>query len=409
VSTETVSERVGTEEVFAKLTDPGGGVSAARTGRLAALVGLYLAAVVAALAVASVLIVVATDAAPVDVYQALYEGSLSRPSAIGLTLDQAMPILIVALGAIISSRAGMFNIGPEGQLIVGAVCGAFVAFKVSGPPAVILPLSLAGAALGGLAWAGIAAGLRMWRGVDVVISTLLLNFIAIEVLSFAINKSWLLQETTDNTQALPQSDRLAADYQLTRLGNAPGFSVSSGIFIALALVIVVTFVLARTRWGFRLKMLGLNPSAARTAGVNMAVVGGTALLLSGGFAGLAGGVMFTGTAFRIQPGISSNVGFDGLLVALIARRNALATVPVAFAFGMLRAGGGFLAATGVPRYLVDVVQALIVLAALLPPIVLAGWERRRALRVARREAAGGSGAAPAAVAEEPALTTGATA
>lgn len=403
-----VEERVGTEKAFAKLTAPGPGLIATRAGRLAVLAGLYVAAVVAALAAASLLIVAVTDAAPTEVYRALYEGSLSRPSAIGLSLDQAMPILIVALGATISSRAGIFNIGPEGQLIVGAVCGAFVAFKVGGPPAVIVPLSLAAAALGGLAWAGIAAVLRFRRGVDVVISTLLLNFVAVQVLSFAVNKSWLLQETTANTQKLPQSDRLAADYQLTRLGSASGFSVSSGIFLAVALVVVVAFVLTRTRWGFRLRMLGLNPSAARTAGVSMAVVGGTALLLSGSLAGLAGGVMFAGTAFRIQSGISANVGFDGLLVALIARRNPLATVPVAFFFGVLRAGGGFLAATGVPRYLVDVVQALIVLGALLPPVALAGWERRRALQVARREAAETAGAA-AAAAPVTVTTTGAPA
>ena len=188
-------------------------------------------------------------------------------------------------------------------------------------------------------------------------------------------------------QLLPQSDRLSAARQMTRLGSTSGFSVSSGIFLALALTGVVLFALSRTRWGFRLKMLGMNPSAARAAGVSMVAVGGGALVLSGAFAGLAGGVIFSGTAFRIQPGFSANIGYDGLLVALIARRNVLATVPVAFFFGAMRAGGGFLAATGVPRYLVDVVQPLLVLAALLPPVILFVTDRRRAMRIARSEAA----------------------
>jgi simple sugar transport system permease protein len=118
----------------------------------------------------------------------------------------------------------------------------------------------------------------------------------------------------------------------------------------------------------------------------MGLLGGGALMLSGAFAGLAGGTMFTGTAFRIQPGFSDQVGYNGLLVALIARRNPLVVVPVAFFMGALRAGGGFLAATGVPRYLVDVVQALLVLASLLPPVIQRVLERRRALQVARREA-----------------------
>jgi ABC-type uncharacterized transport system permease subunit len=207
------------------------------------------------------------------------------------------------------------------------------------------------------------------------------------VLSFALNKPYLLQETRENVQLLPQSDRLPASEQITRLGAPPGFSVSSGIFLALLLVGVVLFALSRTRWGFRLKMLGMNPNAARAAGVSIAAVGGGALILSGAFAGLAGGVIFTGTAFRIQPGFSTNMGNDGLLVALIARRNVLATVPVAFFFGAMRAGGGFLASTGVPRYLVDVVQPLLVLAALLPPAILFLTDRRKAMRTARAEAA----------------------
>lgn len=371
------------EQLVAKLAT----ASAGRGRRLLVNVALYVVCMIGALAVASVIIVVATDADPFDVFHAMYEGSLSRPSAIGLTIDQAMPILITALGGVIASRAAMINIGLEGQLIVGGALGAYVALKLGLPVAANLPLTLLASAVGGALWAGIASLLRFWRNVDVVISTLLLNFVAAEVLSFALNKKYLLQETRQNVQLLPQSDRLPSAYQLTRLGSPPGFSISTGIFIALVLAGIVTFALARTRWGFRLKMLGMNPNAARAAGVSMAAVGGGALVLSGALAGLAGGVVFTGTSFRIQPGFSNNIGGDGLLVALIARRNVAATVPVAFFFGAMRAGGGFLAATGVPRYLVDVVQPLLVLAALLPPAILFVWDRRKALRLAREEAA----------------------
>jgi len=381
----TAPERVGSEELVAKVTG-GGRPPSGRVQRILVNIALYVVAMALALVLASVLIVFATEADPFDVFRAMYEGSLSRPSAIGLTLDRAMPILIVALGGIIASRAAMINIGLEGQLVVGGIFGAVVALKLGLPAGTSLPLTLLASAVGGSLWAGLASLLRFWRGVDVVISTLLLNFVAVEVLSFALNKPYLLQETRDNVQLLPQSDRLPAADQLTRIGAAPDFSVSSGIFLALLLVGAVAFALSRTRWGFRLKMLGMNPSAARAAGVSMAAVGGGALILSGAFAGLAGGVIFTGTAFRIQPGFSANIGNDGLLVALIARRNVLATVPVAFFFGAMRAGGGFLAATGVPRYLVDVVQPLLVLAALLPPAILFLWDRRKALRLARAEA-----------------------
>lgn len=380
----TTHEAVGSEKLVLEMATADH--SGVRAQRIALNVVLYVVALGAALALASVLIVIATDAAPWDVFYAMFEGSLSRPSAIGLTLDRAMPILIVALGGIIASRAAMINIGLEGQLVVGGMFGAVVALKLGVPAGPNLPLTLVASAIGGGLWAGIASLLRFWRGVDVVISTLLLNFVAIEVLSFTLNKSWLLQETRDNIQKLPQSDRLEGALQITRIGEQPGFSVSSGIFLAVILAGVVTFALARTRWGFRLKMLGLNPHAARVAGVSMAAVGGGALVLSGALAGLAGGVMFAGSAFRVQPGFSNNVGNDGLLVALIARRNVAAALPVAFFFGAMRAGGGFLASTGVPRYLVDVVQPMLVVAALLPPAVLFVWDRRQALRVARHEA-----------------------
>lgn len=382
----TASTATGSEVLVTALAGGGGVGGARRARRILVNVVLYVVALAGALLLASVLIVLATDAAPFDVFRAMYEGSLSRPAAIGLTLDRAMPILIVALGGIGATRAAMFNIGLEGQLMVGGMFGAVVALKFGLPPGAALPLTLVASAVGGGLWAGIAAVLRFWRGVDVVISTLLLNFVAVQALSFALNKPWLLQETSSNVQKLPQSDRLEPAYQITRIGRPPDFSVSTGIFLALILAGVVAFALARTQWGFRLKMLGLNPNAARAAGVSMVAVGGSALVISGAFAGLAGGVIFAGTAFRVQPGFSANIGNDGLLVSLIARRKVAATVPVAFFFGAMRAGGGFLASTGVPRYLVDVVQPLLVLAALLPPAVLFVWDRRRALRLARREA-----------------------
>lgn len=346
---------------------------------------LYAAAAAVALGVSAVLIVLATDATPGVVFSSMYEGSLSTGSARGLSLDKAMPILIVAVGIVIASRAGIINIGPEGQLIFGAMCGTFVALGYPGGGLVPIVLALLAATAGGALWAGIAALLRFTRGVDVVISTLLLNFIAFEAVSFAVNRDWLLRETTINVAA-PQSDRVPADTFLPRVGEFPNFNVSSGVFIALLAAVLVWVAVRRTRWGFKLRMLGLNPPAAAAAGVSVAAFGSMALLLSGAFAGLAGGVMLTGTVFRLQPGFSSNVGFDGLLVALIARGNVVWAVPVAFFFGALRAGGGFLASTGVPRFLVDIVQALLVLAALFPPVFLGLRERRKQLARAKAAA-----------------------
>lgn len=371
----------------------GGGESATyrshRRSWLLLNVVLYVVSFAIALVLASGLVLAATNSSPTDVLAALLEGSFGTAEAVGVTLEQTTPILIVAVGVVIANRAGAFTIGPEGQFLVGGSAAALWAFKVGGPPGVALPLCLVGAALGGGIWAGIAALLRHWRSVDVIISTLLLNFIAIEVVSFMLNKTWLLQEDLEATVDPQQSARLAPAFQLPRLGNRPGFSVTVGLVLGVAVLAVLVFALSRTRWGLRLRMLGLNPDAARAAGVSVAAVGGGALVLSGALAGLAGGVWFTGIGHRVTPGFSANYGYEGLLVALTGRQSAVAVLPIAVFFGMLRSGGGYLAATGVPRYLVDVVQALIVLAALMPPAVLHVWERSRALRMAKRAAQNG--------------------
>jgi general nucleoside transport system permease protein len=359
---------------------------AGRAQSLALNVTLYAIAIAGALALSAILIVAATDASPGSVFREMYDGSLGSGAAIGLTIDEATPMLIVAMGAVIAGRGGIINIGPEGQLTMGALVGTWVALEVPGAGPLVIVLALAGAAVGGAIWAGVAALVRYTRGVDVVITTLLLNFIAAEAVSFAVNRDYLLRETTDNPQSLPQSDRIPTDTRLPRVGEFPALNFSTGVFIAVAALVLVSVALRRTRWGFRMRMLGLNPVAARRAGISVVALGTGALLLSGAFAGLAAGVMLTGTVFRMQPGFSSNVGYDGLLVALIARGSPVWAIPVAFFFGALRAGGGLLAATGVPRFLVNVVQALLVLAALFPPVFIQLRERRRQLSRARQAA-----------------------
>jgi simple sugar transport system permease protein len=360
----------------------------------ARVVALYAASFAVALLLSGLLVQV-TGGSPIEVMKALYEGSLGSPQDIGLTIDESVPVLIVALGVIITSRAGIVNIGPEGQLLIGGLCGAAVSLRMAVPGALMVPATLVAAAAGGAAWAGIAALLRYWRNVDVVISTLLLNFLAIQLVSFAVNRPYLLQEKlTGGGTASPTSDPIPNDARLPLLGQTGTMTFTSGTIIALVGLVVVGLMVTRSRWGFRLRMLGLNADAARRAGVRAAALGTGALLLSGAFAGLAGGVVLSDRAFRIQTGFSNNMGFNGLLVALIARRNPWATVPVAILFGILRAGGGFVATTGVPRYVVDVMQALIVLAALFPPLVDKIGERRRAMRVARAEAASTPAVAP---------------
>ncbi len=358
-----------------------------------ATVGLYVASLAAAFAV-SALMVALTHGSPSKVFTAMYDGSVKGFGSFGYTLDNATPLIIVAVGAVVSSRAGLFNIGQEGQVTIGAMAGAFVALKVHPAGPVVLVLALLAAAVGGALWAGIAALLRFWRGVEVVISSLLLTFVAFQVLSYALSRTFLLHEHGAGGASLTESDQLSSKVQLPHYGQYPHFNFGTGLLIGLVLAAVVGLVLTRTTLGFRIRMLGLNAVAAKRVGINAARLGTVALLVSGACAGLAGGVMLTGQAYRITPTVSNNVGWNGLLVALVARNNAWVAVAVALGFGALQSGGGFLATTGVPTDLVNVIEALIVLAAVFPP-ALQELRRRRARTAdtagadAERDAVGG--------------------
>ncbi len=375
---------------------PGGarGAGLARRARAIASVGaLYAVSIAVAFAIAAVLVAF-THGSPHQVFSAMYSGSFKTWGAFGYTLDYATPLLIVAVGTIVSVRAGFFNIGQEGQLMIGAMCGAFVALKVHPAGPGVLVLALVASALGGAAWAGVAALLKFWRGIDIVISSLLLIFIAGQLLSYVLESPSLLQEHVVGGATQDESDQLSSKVQLPRVGEYPHLNFSTGLFIALVLAAVIAVVVTRTRWGFSLRMLGHNPVVARRAGVSAAIVGSAAIMISGACAGLAGGVVLTGENYRLTTTLSNNMGWNGLLVALVARNNPVVAVVVAIFFGALQAGSGFLETTGVPTDLVNIVVALLVLAAVFPPAVteLRRFRRARAQAAASLRAPTGAAA-----------------
>ena len=339
------------------------------------LVVLYIACATIALVLAAVLIAI-TGGPWQKVLSALIDGSIRKPGRWGQTLAEAAPLLIVALGAIVATKAGLVNIGQEGQLAVGAAAATWVVGTNHGPWALFF--GLVAGVIGGAVWAGLAALLKYWRRVPEVITTLLLVFVAGQGTAYLLTRTHLLLDPDPN-----KPNRVQTSRQLdpsTRIGNVKLFGnvFPWTVIAALVLAIVVSVVLHRTVWGFRLGVLGRNSRTAQRIGVPVVIAGAVALMVSGGFAGFAGAVMLTaGTAnYRFTPGFSNNVGWEGLLVALVARNRPLACIPVALVFGALRTGSGFLAATGVERSIVDVVRALLVLALLLPPALVSMWARR---------------------------------
>jgi ABC-type uncharacterized transport system permease subunit len=348
---------------------------------LAGVGGLYIVCILAAL-VLSALLVEATGGSSLDVFSALLDGSLRGPGRVGATIGVAAPLLLVAIGTVVSNRAGLVNIGQEGQLYIGAAFAAYAGTKLGMSGPLVIGLVLVAGVLGGAVWAAIAGALRYTRNVPEVLTTLLLVTIAAQLVGYGLKNQWLLlapSEGRSNRQQI--SEQLADDTRIPRVtwfGNE--FPIS--VFLAVALAVLVAFTLTRTVWGMRLRMLGHNPRTAQRAGVSAARYGGAALAVSGGFAGLAGAVMLAGGDFgnyTLVPGFAASIGWTGLLVALVSRQRASVAIAVAFVFACLRTGSGFVASTGVERRITDVVQGLLVLALLVPPALMFLQQRRRAL------------------------------
>ncbi len=363
-----------------------------RPGRLAGRLGsrdagftalLYATSIVGAIALSG-LLVAATGGSATAVFGALLDGSLRSPGAWGLTLTTMAPLLLVAVGTIAATRAGLVNIGQEGQVLVGACFAAYIAVRLGGPGWFVITVSLLFGALGGGLWAGIAAALRSWRNVPEVLTTLLLTFVSFPMLVYGLRQDWLLADRdTERINHINSGEQLPADAKLPDL-VVFGNRIDSGFIIALAVALLIAWVFGRTVLGARVDLLGFNPRAAQRFGIAAGPLSAAVLVASGATAGAAGAVLLSGGAAsdRLVFGFTGNFGWDGLLVALLARNKVMAAIPMAFVFAMLRTGSSFLASTGVDRKMTDVVQALLVLALLIPPAIVFVRDRRRSLRPA---------------------------
>ena len=344
---------------------------------------LYAICLFVALALAAVLVEFASDKGSwTTVYTVILDGAVRKPGRWGLTLGIAAPILLVGLGTIVSGRAGLVNIGQEGQLVIGAGVATYVGTRIGGPGPLALIVMLACGVAGGALWAGIAGALRFWRNVPEVLTTLLMGTIAANLVGWGLRNRFLLLAPPEGRANRNQvSEPLATNRRIPRV-ELFGNEFPLSIVLAIALAIVVWIVLGRSVIGFRLRMLGRNARTAQRSGVNQRRYGIGAMLVSGGFAGLAGGAMLAGGDFgdyQLVANFGAGIGFAGLLAALVARQRALLLVVIAFLFAGLRTGSGFLRATGVSARIADVVQGTLVLAMLLPPAILYLRARRRAI------------------------------
>jgi len=292
--------------------------------------------------------------APGPALSALARGSIGSSAALTATVLKSTPLLLTGLGVALCFRCGVWNIGAEGQLLVGALCATAVATRLlpDAPAIVLLPAVIAAGALGGFVVGAVAGALRASRGVSEVISTILLNFIAIQLVALAVHGP--LQEVAG---AYPKSDPFPAAALLPTIGRW-----HLGIGIAALLAVATQGLLFRTAVGFRMRAVGLAPRAARFAGISPERIALFTLGLGGALAGLAGAFEVAGVTGQLYEGISPGHGYTAIAVALLAKLHPLAVIPSALFFGALEAGAGAMQReAGVPATVTQVVQGIAIL------------------------------------------------
>jgi simple sugar transport system permease protein len=304
---------------------------------------------------------------------ALWTGSVGSWYALtSATLVRAIPLMLTGCAIAIAFRAGVWNIGAEGQLLAGGAGATAIALLIPGAGAIALGLALATGAAAGAGWAGIAAVLRARFGVLEVISTIMLNFVALYAVSFLVRGP--LQEPT---HAYPQSSSIADAVHLARIPGAGRLHV--GIVVAIVLVVAAGWAMRHTAAGYRLLAVGESPTAAASAGmIDVRRVTTLAFITSGALAGLAGAVEVLGVTFALYEDLSPGYGYTAIAVALLAGLDPWRVIATSLLFAALEAGAGAMQRdAGVPSTLVSVIEALLILG-----VVAAQALRARRLAVA---------------------------
>jgi simple sugar transport system permease protein len=318
-----------------------------------------------------------------DAYKALFQGSIYNFNNDGTkkgifgpitaTIFTATPLICAGLGISLAFRAGLFNIGGQGQVIAGAMASGYVGFAWTMPPVIHLIVAVVAGVVAGGFWGFIAGFLKARTGANEVITTIMLNYVALNVLHYLLSVSGVI--AGPGAQA---SKIIHGNARLPVLFGAQ-LQVNLGIILALAAAVFVWWLMGRSTLGFRLRAVGANPAAARTAGMSVSAVTMMAMALAGALAGLGGTALALGgaTSYQVTPSIDSNVGFDAITVALLGRTSPWGTVWAGLLLGALRQGGATMqATTSVPIDIVTVIQAFIVIFIAAPRLIRAVFRLR---------------------------------
>jgi simple sugar transport system permease protein len=306
------------------------------------------------------LVILASGQSPVAAYSAMFGGAFGGWRQLGETLMRATPLIFTGLAVSYGFRAGLFNIGAEGQLFLGGLAAAFVGLKVAGLPALVsLPIIILAAFLAGAAWAFIPALMKAKIGAHEVITTMMFSYIGRYLVSYLVTGPLRAKG------AIPQTTELPITSQLPRISDVlPFIGVNRahiGLILGLIAALIVWWILKYTVMGYEARAVGFNPAAAETAGISVASTTIKSLCISGGLAGLAGAVEVMGVHYRLFDQFSSGFGFTGIAVALLAKNNPFGVILAAILFGSLSAGAGTMQLeAGVSQKVIAIIQGTII-------------------------------------------------
>jgi simple sugar transport system permease protein len=344
-------------------------------------INVPLGAVILATVIGGVILAI-SGVNPFVAYAALLKGAFGSPEAIGRTLEKATPLIFSGLAVAFAFKGGLFNIGAQGQLLLGALVAAVVGFTVSGlPPLLHASLALFAGGLAGALYGAIPGALKVYTGAHEVIVTIMLNYIAINITDYFADGP--LKDTSPGN-IVARTPLILDSARIPSVGEIP-----IGFFLAVAAAILIWWLLYKTTFGFEIRTVGLNPHAAKYAGMKVAFTVIMTMMVSGFLAGAGGGVETLGVVGRYQPGFNVGIGFDGIMIALLGRTNPFGVIPAAILVGAMKAGSSQMQfSAGVAKEITDVIQALILF------FVAADMIVRKVFRIGEAEA------------EQPALTTG---
>ena len=311
------------------------------------------------------IIVKVVNGDPIAAYRGLIQGAFGSPRALSETAVWATPYIFAGLAVAFAFKGGLFNIGAEGQIALGAVFAALIGYALPGwlhtslPAYIHIPLAVGMGMLAGAIWGGIPGALKAYTGGHEVINTIMMNYIALNLTSFLLNGPMRDPDPTDLSARTPE---IAPSARIPPLFNIPGMRVHWGFVLALVVAVIIWWLLWKTTLGFEIRTVGANPDAAKYAGINVKRTIIITMAISGALAGLAGAIEVTALNYRHELGFSTGYGFDAIAIALLGKTNPYGVILAAILFGAMRNGATrmqFL--TQIPTDIISVIQALILL------------------------------------------------